>query len=104
MKFMTEYMKKIFYRSAFTLMELMIVVIAVGLIAAFGIPAYDKAVERSYERDGINNLSLLYSAEQAYRARYGGYWPEATGACGGGNCGIAGGLTQRSVLILLKTG
>lgn len=73
-------------------MELMIVVVSLGLIAGFAIPSYQKAVDRSYERDGINSLILLSGVQEVYRARNGDYWPAFTGDCGGGNCGIADGL------------
>ncbi len=60
---------------AFTLMELMIVVSVIGIIAAFAIPNYDKAVERNYRKIAEGNLTLIYSANQVYKARYGKYWP-----------------------------
>lgn len=56
-------------------MELMVVVIAVSILAGFAIPSYKKAVERQYRRIGEQNLVLIHSANQAYQARYGGYWP-----------------------------
>ncbi len=51
---------------AFTLMELMIVVVIMGIIAAFSIPNYSKAVERSYERDGMVNLMAIYTSQKIY--------------------------------------
>jgi prepilin-type N-terminal cleavage/methylation domain-containing protein len=89
---------------AFTLMELLIVVVVLGMIAGFAIPNYTKAVERAYERDGVNNLILLSGAEEAYKARNGDYWPGFTGACGGGNCGIAGGLNTDLKLNIVENG
>ncbi len=50
----------------FTLMELMIVVVIMGIIAAFSIPNYSKAVERSYERDGMVNLMAIYTSQKIY--------------------------------------
>ena len=75
------------YRSAFTLMELMVVVSAVGLMAAFAIPSYTKAVERGHERSAINDLTLIHSKQSDYEARYGNYYPSITG--NGDNVGVA---------------
>jgi prepilin-type N-terminal cleavage/methylation domain-containing protein len=85
-------LRRFIHNAGFTLIELMVIVVIVGVIGAFAIPSYTKAVERAYEKDGVNNLILLSGAQEAYKARYGKYWPEFNGACGGGNCGIAGGL------------
>lgn len=67
-------MKKNNY-SAFTIMELMLVVIIIGLIAGFAIPNYNKSVERAYEQDAIMQLSTIHAAEQIYYAREVRYWP-----------------------------
>ena len=61
--------------SAFTLSELMIAVVLVGLIAAFGIPSYTKAVNRAKEKDAISNLELIREAVRLYMSREGGATP-----------------------------
>jgi prepilin-type N-terminal cleavage/methylation domain-containing protein len=61
-------------RHGFTLMELMVVAIVVGLIAAFAIPNYSKAVERAHEKDSFQALTLIAASNEAYKARYGEYW------------------------------
>ena len=47
-------------------MELMVVVTIVGIIAAFAIPNYSKAVERSRMKTALNNLACMASAEAGY--------------------------------------
>jgi prepilin-type N-terminal cleavage/methylation domain-containing protein len=96
--------KKFCQQRAFTLMEIMVVVIVVGVIAGFALPNYGKAVERAYERDGMNNLILLSSAQEAYKSKYGDYWPTQTGACGGANCGLAGGLNTALGINIVENG
>lgn len=54
------------FHRGFTLMELMIVVVIMGIIAAFSIPNYSKAVERSYERDGAVNLMAIYASQKIH--------------------------------------
>ena len=62
--------------SAFTLTELMIAVVLVGLIAMFGIPSYTKAVNRAKEKDAISNLELIREAVRLYMSREGGATPQ----------------------------
>jgi len=54
---------------AYTLIELMIVVILVGLIAGFGIPNYEKTMARAKERDALSNLDTMLDAFKLYMSR-----------------------------------
>ena len=56
-------------------MELMVVVVAVGVIAAFGIPNYQKSINISVAKDAVSNLKLIAAAQQVYMARNGTYYP-----------------------------
>jgi prepilin-type N-terminal cleavage/methylation domain-containing protein len=76
---------KFWERYAFTLIELMVVVVILGIIAAFAIPNYSKAMERSHEKQILLNMQAIASAQVAYKARYGFYWPYPLS----GNVGIA---------------
>ena len=57
------------YRKAFTLVEILIVIIIVGIIAGFGIPNFSKSIGRSKARDAINNLSIIHAANAIYKVR-----------------------------------
>ena len=59
----------------FTLMELMICIVVIGLLASFGIPNYQKSVRKGYERNAILNLKTIHGANEIYRARIGQYAP-----------------------------
>lgn len=50
-------------KKAFTLMELIIVVIIVAILAAIGLPFYFKAVERARVKEAISQLKLIQAAE-----------------------------------------
>lgn len=55
----------------FTLIELMLVSLIVGLIIGFALPNYEKAMERSEERTIANNLQMIREGLRMYKARYG---------------------------------
>ncbi|MBN1869052.1 MAG: prepilin-type N-terminal cleavage/methylation domain-containing protein, partial [Candidatus Omnitrophica bacterium] len=54
---------------AFTLVEIMVVVMIIGLIAAFGIPNFKKALLKSRERSAMLHLSAINGANEIYKAR-----------------------------------
>ncbi len=62
-------------KKAFTLTELLVVVLIAGIMASFAIPNYSKAVERSHQTDAVNQLTTIWSANQVYRAQNGRFWP-----------------------------
>jgi type IV pilus assembly protein PilE len=72
-------MKKHFSIKAFTIMEILIVVIIVGIIAAFAIPNYGKSVDQSHTQDAIIQLSAIRTANQLYYARTSKFWPAVAG-------------------------
>ena len=58
----------------FTLMELMVVVIIIGVIAAFAIPNYSKSVQKAHERDMLAQLTSIHASNLLYRSYAGKYW------------------------------
>lgn len=64
-------------RQGFTIIELLVVVTLIGLIAAFTIPDYSKAVDKSHERDLILQGTTVHGANLIYQAQNGGYWVAA---------------------------
>jgi prepilin-type N-terminal cleavage/methylation domain-containing protein len=60
---------------AFTIIEIIIVIIIMSAIAGFAIPNYLKSVRKARVNDAKTQLTALYSAQAIYRARTGFYWP-----------------------------
>jgi type IV pilus assembly protein PilE len=56
-----------------TLIEVMIVVVVVGILAAVAIPAYNDYVTRSRRSDAFTALETVRAAQEMYRAERGFY-------------------------------
>jgi type IV pilus assembly protein PilA len=60
-------------RKGFTLVELAVVIVIIGVLAAFGVPQFLKSVERSKAAEAFNYLSAVRSAQERYLAKEGIY-------------------------------
>jgi prepilin-type N-terminal cleavage/methylation domain-containing protein len=60
-------------QGGFTLVELAIVIVIIGVLASFGVPRFRDAVERSKAGEALNYLATIRAAEERYQARMGTY-------------------------------
>jgi prepilin-type N-terminal cleavage/methylation domain-containing protein len=60
-------------RKGFTLVELAVVIVIIGVLAAFGVPQFLKSVERSKAAEAFNYLAAVRSAQERYVAMQGIY-------------------------------
>jgi len=60
------------------LVELAVVIVIIGVLAAFGVPQFLKSVERSKAAESFNYLSAVRDAQERYVAQYGVYATDLT--------------------------
>ena len=66
----------------FTLVEIMIVVVIIGLLAAMAIPAFQKVRASSQDKAVLNNARQLSGAADQYYLEYGSNWAALTSLVG----------------------
>ena len=66
-------MRKMRNTKGFTLIELMIVVVIIGILAALAIPRFSKASDRAKEKEADGILKQVYTLQQTYYAQNGSY-------------------------------
>jgi len=64
-------------RRSFTLLEIIIIIIIVGILAGLTLPQYLKTRENAVGKEAQANLKLIAAAERVYRLETGYYYPYA---------------------------
>jgi prepilin-type N-terminal cleavage/methylation domain-containing protein len=60
-------------RKGLTLVELAVVIVIIGVLAAFGVPRFRQSVEKSKAEEAFNYLSAVQSAQERYIDQNGVY-------------------------------
>lgn len=63
-------------KKSFTLLELLVVIIIVGVLGTLGITNYMAAKEKALDKEAISNLKLIQSAEKIYQMETDTYYPD----------------------------
>ncbi|MBU1998305.1 MAG: type II secretion system protein [Candidatus Omnitrophota bacterium] len=64
----------------FTLTEILVVVLIIGVLAALALPRFDVTRENSFDKEAKVNLKLIQAAEKIYRVKFPpAYYPSASG-------------------------
>jgi len=77
-------------QKGFTLIELMIVVVIIGILAALAIPRFMKATTKSKQAEAKQILKQIYVMQRAYRQEYNVYCCAGATMVAGGEIGTLG--------------
>lgn len=70
-------------RSAFTLVEILIVVLILGILAMLVMPQFSKATDNARENSCLSMLQTIRAQIELYRLEHGGQWPTDDGTADG---------------------
>ena len=73
-------MNKLKEKSGFTLIELMIVVVIVGILASMAVPRFIPMATKSKQKEADTMLKQIYTMQRAYRQLNNSYWGQGTTA------------------------
>jgi len=62
-------------RKGFTLVEIIIVLIIIGILVSFALPQFAVTKERALDKEAKVSLALMRAAERVYRMEIGYYYP-----------------------------
>ena len=64
----------------FTLVEMVIVILVIGILASFAVPVFGKLKERTVAKEAKANLKLIAATEKIYKMERGAYTPCSCGS------------------------
>ena len=63
-----------FEKTAFTLSEILIVLVILGVLTGLAVPAYFRTVEQSRSNEAITNLNIIHMGQKIYRLNNPTFW------------------------------
>ncbi|HBU08287.1 MAG TPA: hypothetical protein DEA99_03640 [Candidatus Omnitrophica bacterium] len=61
----------------FTIIELMVALIIIGVLVSLAIPGFSRTKERAFDKEAQIGLNLITAGEKMYRAKIGSYYPSS---------------------------
>jgi type IV pilus assembly protein PilE len=71
------------FAAGVTLVELLVVVVILGVLAAIVLPSYQRSMYKSRRSDAMTGLAAMQQAQERYRGSCISYYPPASGQCSG---------------------
>lgn len=62
-------------KRSYTLIEILVVIVIIGILASLAWPNYSKLQEKSLDREAKASLALIRAAERIYKMEVGFYYP-----------------------------
>jgi prepilin-type N-terminal cleavage/methylation domain-containing protein len=62
-------------RQGYTLIEILVVVLIIGILATLAAPQFAKTKERALDKEAQATLRIIQAAERIYHMEIGAYWP-----------------------------
>ncbi len=98
-------LKRLRKESGYTLVELVVVVLIVGILAAYGVPQYLRTVETSKADDIVSLVNMVGTTNKMFALDHGNVYVtgQFTAGCGPGTCPTgAGPFTNACALVWCK--
>ena len=61
----------------FTIIELMVALIIIGVLVSLAIPGFSRTKERAFDKEAQIGLNLIAAGEKMYRVKIGSYYPSS---------------------------
>ncbi len=65
-------------RRGFTLLEILVVLIIIGILSTFAVTHYGGAKEQVLDKEAISNLKLIRAAERSFKVEMNSYYPSSS--------------------------
>lgn len=62
-------------KKGFTLVEMMVVIVIIGILATIGLTQYTSTREKTLDKEAFSNLKMIRAAQKSYNMDWGNYYP-----------------------------
>lgn len=90
-------------KKGFTLIEVVVVVLIIGVMAALAVPQYRRTVENAKANDAVSQVNQIGSANKMFALEHSNYYAagQFTSSCGAGACPATAAAPQTNPCVLV---